>query len=154
MNEKIVEALYRAAILTFEELGFMLPVTDLDELQQYASPDFAARVDFHGPFTGHLIVQLGGGVLPILAANMLGEEKAPVQAMQLDALGEITNIVCGNLLPEIAGADKVFHLDAPFSCPAFDLPGVDAETPPDAEAHLGLEQGRADVLLFMEKTQG
>jgi len=34
-------------------------------------------VEFKGPFSGKLLVRVCGGLLPILAANMLGEEKAP-----------------------------------------------------------------------------
>jgi CheY-specific phosphatase CheX len=107
-------------------------------------------VRFQGPFHGALQVQLYGQVLPIVVANMLGEEDTPTRSQQLDALGEIANIICGNLLPQIAGAHEVFQLDAPQAVDAAGAP----ESPPMAcitNVQLGLEQGRVDLGLWVEQ---
>jgi CheY-specific phosphatase CheX len=46
---------------------------------------------------------------------MLGneEEKTTVKE-QMDAFKEVTNILCGNLLPKIAGPEKVFDIETPM----------------------------------------
>jgi CheY-specific phosphatase CheX len=150
MNNTWKTALLQAAVLTFEELCFLFPEAALTEEQQHAPADAAVCVRFQGPFHGALQVQLYGQVLPIVAANMLGEEAAPTRSQQLDALGEIANIICGNLLPQIAGAHEVFQLDAPQVVDAADTPA----SPSMAcltSVQLGLEQGRVDLGLWVEQ---
>lgn len=150
MNNTWKTALVQAAVLTFEELCFLFPEAALTEEQQHASADAAVCVRFQGPFHGALQVQLCGQVLPIVAANMLGEEAAPTPSQQLDALGEIANIICGNLLPHIAGSHEVFQLDAPQVVDATDIqasPSMACVT----HVQLGLEQGRVDLGLWVEQ---
>jgi CheY-specific phosphatase CheX len=149
MNDKIAKALYRAAALTFEELGFMFPSADLDPLQKYATVDAVGCVDFEGPHTGRLVVRMCGGVLPVLAANMMGELEPPTAQMQSDALCEIANIVCGNLLPTLAGAKQVFQLKTPRVLSMEDDYAPASGQQPTAETHVGLEEGRADLLLYL-----
>jgi CheY-specific phosphatase CheX len=151
MDEKIVKALYRAAALTFEELGFMFPSPELDPLQKYAATDATAAVDFDGPCSGRLVVRLCGGVLPVLAANMMGELDSPPERLQHDALGEITNIICGNLLPSLAGAKQVFQLRSPRVLERDEARAVEAAAP-SASVSIGLEEGRADILLYLTKS--
>jgi len=144
MSKKLETELYKAATLTFEELGFLLPTPEIDEQQLNAQVEAAVSVDFDGPFAGKLLVRLCGGLLPIIAANMLGEEDAPSKSLQYDALGEIANVICGNMLPGIAGSEDVFHVSAPKLAESTDLPPV-------AEVQVGLGLGRADLLLFVSR---
>jgi len=139
--------LYKAAVMTFEELGFMLPTPELEERQQNAPVEAAVSLEFQGPFSGRMIVRVCGDVLSTLAANMLGEEEPPLEELQLDALKEMANVISGNALPAIAGSkDDIFYLGSAQKVECTD--GVFSE-PPVAEARIGLEEGRADVLLFM-----
>lgn len=149
MDKRMGMALYQAAILTFEDLGFLLPTPKLDQDQQTAAVDAAVEVAFCGPFAGSLVVQLCGGLLPALAANMLGEEEAPALALQQDAFREIANVICGNALPRVAGKQAIFHLGAPQLIAAAAAPVEGAAVLPRAAAHIGLEQGRADLWLFI-----
>ena len=57
------------------------------------------------------------GLLPVLAANMLGvEEDDPVCSEKgMDALKEILNMIVGNCLTEAWGPGPVFHLHIPTS---------------------------------------
>jgi hypothetical protein len=151
MSRSTAKALFNAAAMTFEELGFMFPVSDLDELQLYAPAEAAAQVDFAGPFSGSLVVRVCGGILPILTANMLGDVEQHSEQLQQDALGEIANIICGNLLPEIAGREEVFHLSAPSPCFGSQSEQGLAAQLPAAEARVGLEQGRADLFLYVNQ---
>ena len=147
MNKKLETELYKAATLTFEELGFLLPTPEIDEQQLNARVEASVSIDFEGPFSGHLLVRICGGLLPILAANMLGEEGTPSKNLQYDALGEIANVICGNMLPGIAGSKDVFHVDPPKMAESPDLPPV-------AEVQVGLGPGRADLLLFVSRYPG
>ena len=140
--------LRRAAVLTFEELGFLLPELDLREEQVAADTREGVYVDFAGPFNGRVIVKMGSELLPVLAANMLGQEETPDLDRQRDAQGEIANVICGNLLPMIAGTQAVFHIQPPQFFVAGG-PGSAAEGTAVAEMRIGLDDGRADVQLFI-----
>ncbi len=85
----------------------------------------------------------------MLAANMLGQDEAPSERLQRDARGEVANVICGNVLPMIAGADGAFDLDAPRLIDANELPANDGLEMVTVETSLGLEQGRADLRLRM-----
>ncbi len=148
MKKKLEEDLRRAAHLTFESLVFMLPTPELGEEQEGAEVDAAVSVSFEGPFSGRVEVRVCGGLLSTLAVNMLGENETPTLGQQIDALGEIANVVCGNVLPAVAGSDKVFNVLAPQMAKGLGSPGDGAESPA-AEVRLGLEQGRVDVVLFL-----
>ncbi len=144
MSKKLETELFKAATLTFEELGFLLPTPEIDEQQLNAQVEAAESVDFDGPFSGKLLVRVCGGLLPIITANMLGEEDVPSKSLQYDALGEIANVICGNMLPGLAGSKDVLHVSAPKMSESIDLPPV-------AEVQVGLGLGRADLLLFVSK---
>ncbi len=144
MAKKLETELYRAATLTFEELSFLLPTPEIDEEQMNAPVEAAVSVDFQGPFSGRLLVKVCGGLLPVIAANMLGEEEAPSRSQQYDALGEIANVICGHMLPGIAGSKDLFHVSPPKMAES-------ADSPPMAEVQVGLGAGRADLLLFVSR---
>jgi CheY-specific phosphatase CheX len=144
MSTRLETELYKAATLTFEEMGFLLPTSEMDEKQLNAQVEAEVSIEFEGPFSGKLLVRVCGGLLPVIAANMLGEEEVSSKNLQYDALGEIANVICGNMLPGIAGSDKVFHVGAPVIGESIDLPPV-------AEVQVGLGEGRADLLLFVSR---
>ncbi|MCS6861097.1 MAG: chemotaxis protein CheX [Abditibacteriales bacterium] len=141
-------ALRQAAVMTFEELGFLFTTPELNEQQRNAPVDAAVSVAFNGPLRGHLMVQVSGDWLPTLAANMLGEDEPPPPGLQHDALREIANVICGNVLPAITGSREVFYLSPPQIVEDTTQNGK----PPTAAAHIGLEGGRADVLLFLDES--
>ncbi len=144
MGKKLETELYRAATLTFEELSFLLPTPEIDEEQLNAPVEAAVSVDFEGPFSGRLLVKVCGGLLPAITANMLGEEETPSRTQQYDALGEIANVICGHMLPGIAGSKDIFHVSPPRMAESTD-------SPPMAEVQVGLGAGRADLLLFVSQ---
>ncbi len=123
MNDQIQKQLSEAAILTFEQLGFMFP---LPERRNSFRSEFtaAARVRFSGAFGGTVAVAAYGGLLPALAANMLGEDDPPSAIQQRDALGEVTNVICGNLLPRMAGPEAIFGFETANSTAVIDSPAV------------------------------
>lgn len=136
-------SLLRVARSTFEDLGFLLVELELRDDQRAAELEGAVSVGFEGSLGGRVEVRTFGGVLPVLTMNMLGEGGFPSRRLQHDALGEVANVICGNVLPLLAGPREVFRLSAP-------APAPDPAAAPTATAVLGVERGRAEVLLFAE----
>jgi CheY-specific phosphatase CheX len=141
--------LFRAAASTFEDLAFLMPTDGLDERQSSSAPEAEARVDFTGPFAGSLTVRTYGPLLAHIAANMLGVDGAS-EGMQLDALGEIANVLCGNVLPLVAGSGAVFDLRAPRVTRLHAAPSP-AATASATHLSLGIGEGRVEVTLAMEE---
>jgi len=140
--------LYKTAASTFEEVGFIFLSPEFNDQHREAKLEAAVSVDFDGPLSGKLIMAAYGDLLPTLAANMLGDGGIPPVDKQLDAFCEIANIVCGNLIPRIAGKVGVFKVAAPKLMQTDGLAGCMRE-PGGVEVQLPLEEGRADVTLFI-----
>lgn len=152
MTQPITTKLLEAAASTFEQLGFLFADFELDPVQQEAQVSVVARVNFVGPFEGALELHLAGDLLRGLAANMLGEEGLTTERIMYDALGEVANVVCGNVLPTLAGPQAVFDLAAPVV--AASRAGWPAAGVPAAQGSLGLEEGRVDLILYASESEG
>lgn len=140
------ELLTEVTTRTLEELCFLFPMPLLSDEQRDAPIDASMSVRFEGPLCGRLVVRLCGGMLELLASNMLGDANGDAH-MQRDALAEVTNVVCGNLLPLLGGTSAEFSLDAPQPIVVLSNAGP----VPDAMVQFGLEQtGRADVFLYLD----
>ncbi len=152
MTNNLETAIYQAATATFEEIAFMLPTEELEDEQRNAAVTATASVTFHGEIDGTLMIAVcGSSLLPQLAANMLGDDEEHSEQTQRDALGEIANIICGNALPLITNRKAVFHLDAPDIETAADASTSGAfSLPPTAKVQMGLDEGRADLMLFLK----
>ena len=100
-------ALTTATHSTFEELGLLLvagdPAASGAGEPAGGPPAAGARVDFAGPWAGCLVLRVSDDVLDAAAANMMGRDAPPAEPLRRDALGEMTNVLCGNLLPLVAG---------------------------------------------------
>jgi len=146
MNTALNSCLRAAALATFEQVAFLLPDEPPDDEQRAREVAAIASIAFSGPAVGVLQVRACEGLLPHLAALMLGEEVND-EALQLDALGELANIICGQLFPQIA-PESAFSQDPPdvVACPEAYLPLLRV---PAAQVELGLESSRADVLLYL-----
>jgi chemotaxis protein CheY-P-specific phosphatase CheC len=72
-------------------------------------------MEFAGPFTGALILMAPRAFCDQTAANVLGLEADEPEAQRgaEDALKELLNIACGNLLTTLAGEEPVFDLSIP-----------------------------------------
>ncbi len=148
MSKMLEKELRKAAALTFEELGFICPTLKLDEQQSAAPLEGVVSVKFEGSFDGRLELKLYGNLLPTVVANMLGEDETQPEGRLHDALKEIANVVCGNLLPAVAGSGAVFELGVPQLLDTTGCSGRNES--PEAEVRLGLEHGRADLLFFAD----
>lgn len=138
------QALYQAAILTFEELGFMFPVENGDDVEFESGKSVNVSVGFNGTISGRLVLQVDNRVLPVLASNMLGVEEPLEEELMTDVLGEFANVICGNVLPTIAGKQEIFKLQPPQF-----INQINFAERPSAEARLELDEGRANVWLYV-----
>lgn len=114
------QALFDTAANVFESLAMMFLVTDEEAVSCVDEPvrvavRFAQMDACDLPLCGTLRAEVCPKLLDALAANMLGLPSAgEIPATQKeDALKELANVVCGNLLPAIAGRQAVFHIEAP-----------------------------------------
>lgn len=109
------EVLYEVISDVLEQFAFMFasPITS-DRVKLHALPMWRAEIHFAGPFSGHLSLCASGPFCMLLATNVLGmevDELSPEHAR--DALKELTNITCGELLAALAGKKHVFDLSVP-----------------------------------------
>lgn len=150
MTDALEKSLTRTAVETLEQLAFVFafPETGIDSTR--ADSALAAAISFSGPFSGTLVMRVSSDVLQELAANMLGVEEEETRATeQQDALKEVLNVLCGNLLPVVAGKQAVFDLDPPeiFSEGSSMGRGCSA---PACRVQLAVEEGRCDLTLFLD----
>ena len=153
MMEKCQKSLMEAAVQTFEDLGMMLLNEELTDDQKEAKEEASVMVTFSGPFSGRLEITVFGKITEKLARNISGSEELSSDILLLDALGEIANVICGNVLPRIANVRDIFHLTSPAPLNS-EQTDQDAEMVMIADSHLGLEDGRAEIKLLVDETAG
>jgi CheY-specific phosphatase CheX len=137
--------LLAAATTTFESLALLLPSAEPSAAEGAGAAAYAVRVAFTGPLHGWLELRVTDDVARSLAENMLGVDDAEATLVR-DALGEVANVVCGNLLPDIGGREAVFHLSAPEPIDSAAAPPTDAAL----AASLGVDGGRAHLALHLD----
>src|SRR5688572_10158237 len=113
MPSTMEQCLSQTLAATFEDLALICPDFTLSDKQSEAPVDVAMAVSFSGPLNGRLVLKATSHILPGIAENMLGSDNVDGNAVERDALGELANVMCGNLLPLIGGATAVFVLSAP-----------------------------------------
>lgn len=150
MDDRLAVELLRATASTFEDLCFMFLVSEPEEDSAPSGPRAMAQVLFRGPLDGRLTVQVDGAVLRSIAINMLGDEEAPSPAQQHDALGELANVICGHLLPRVTSPLEVFQMGAP-QVQKLRASAPDAGGPPAAAVQVLLDEGPAEVRLFLDE---
>jgi len=146
VNPAVSAELHRAALLTFEQLGFMSPEDPHDGSQDNPL-ELSAQVRFQGPFSGELHLHAFGKITGELTANMLGTIEPPSIRQRCDAFAEAANVVCGNMLPGIAGTDAVFDLEAPQISAKLPI----MPEPPALSIGLHFDEGHVVVELFLNE---
>lgn len=139
------QAIYQVVVSTFEELGFMFPLEEEEEAAPKTTGigKIMISVEFNGPTSGSVLLEMQEGVAEELAENMLCDEVN--ESMILDVAGEAGNVICGNLLPMIYGESAVYNLEAPKF--VNDFPG---NTPEDSVA-VNYESGQLALSFFENK---
>ncbi len=147
MNPSTQFRLYQTAAATFEELAMLFPSEELTEEQEALPFTVGVAVRFYGPKSGRLEVRASVGVLPAITENMLGADGAVDPQMQKDALGELGNVLCGNVVSSMTNGVGVFHLHPPRH---MDPAQFSELLEPNEECvNIGFDEGRAQVRLFL-----
>ncbi len=115
MGNDVSKVLCNVAVEMLEGLAFLfaLPVEKMEDSE--ADSLLTAKISFSGAFSGTLVALVSRQMLPELAGNMLGiemDEDVSIEE-QHDALKELLNVICGNLLPAVGGKEEVFSVQVP-----------------------------------------
>ncbi len=152
MNNRLNETLSNVAEEVFESLAFVLPAFEDEEESTLPAEDkmTTAAITFAGPFEGSMTVSISSELLPAVAGNMLGLDfdEEPSPEMQGDALKELLNVLCGNLLPKLAGEEVVFSVAAAEVLKDNTAPSDFAGQAATVSTRLHLEGGWAELTLF------
>ncbi len=140
--------LYSATASTFEALALLCPSVEIGKEQRLMPLAGGARVTFDGPLRGMLILSVTEDVLDAAATNMLARDDSPALVMQRDAICELANVICGSLLPQIAGRRALFRLGVPEWIDT-DTSNLGNDVAPMSETRVGLDEGRAEVALYI-----
>jgi CheY-specific phosphatase CheX len=152
MQNRQEAELFKAAVLTFEDLCLALPTEKLDQSQLSAVPVAAVRIGFRGSLCGRLVLLVSSNLLQLLPTNMLALDGPVSKKDQADALSEVINVICGNMLPGVSGSDEAFRITPPEIINVTDVTGPSSEKP-NAEVHIGIDDGRADLMLYIDKAR-
>ena len=156
MRAKLEERMSQVAIDTLEKLAFMFAFSDEGGEDLPRDSAVAGSISFTGPFSGTLLVTMSIEVLQELAGNMLGldDGEETTQDHRSDALKETMNVICGNLLPAIAGDEVIFDIGVPKVIPADQEMKKGAGVPdglaPSAEVNLDLDEGQCVLFLLLD----
>ncbi len=114
MPESLEAVLMGATQSALEKTAFLFaePVGPADADGDAVPSAVFATVAFSGSHHGAFSIAFPESLLPVLAVNVLGEEEVPDSTMQRDALGELANIICGNVLPALHPEGK-YSLGSP-----------------------------------------
>jgi hypothetical protein len=107
----VSDALGVAVVVALEGLCFVSAEGFLDE--QPGEPARCATVSFTGPSSGVVCVAVPTSLVPTLFGDLMDGSGGADDGAVADALGELTNIVCGNVLPRIHGKSAAFALSPP-----------------------------------------
>ena len=152
MEQQLKSIIAATANDTLEKLAFLFVLSDDEWTDDQPEPVVTGRVAFNGHFGGSLMIQLSSAVIPELACNMLGldDEDEISDADQQDALKEILNVICGNVLPAVAGDQVEFNIDAPEILTLTDAVQVRTKNKPASAVRLNLEEGVCDLFFFVD----
>jgi len=152
MNSDIGQALSDVAQAALETTAFMFVVGEDDPDATDLQDATTAAVPFSGPIAGTLLVSAEPSMLPELAGNMLGlceDDDPPTRDHQLDAFKELANVICGNLLPCIAGREAVFDVGAPRMLGRVETDSITQQQIRAAQIHLDLDAGWAHLAVYL-----
>ena len=152
MQNRQEAEVYKAAVLTFEDLCLLLPNEAMNDRQRGAVPAAAVSLEFNGSISGRLVLMVSADLLSLIPTNMLALNGPVAKRDQFDALREVANVICGNMLPGVAGSDEAFKITPPELVSVAEVAALSA-LKPSAEVHIGIDQGRADLLLFINQAR-
>jgi CheY-specific phosphatase CheX len=127
------QKIFDTASKVFEEAAFaFVDATDGAPSEAPDAPQLVSSIDFEGPFSGVIAIAASEQTARAFAANMLGLDEAgpETEGRSADALGEILNMICGNLLPAVAGKSPEFNISTPKRLKAEEFDRIKMEASP------------------------
>ncbi len=116
MNDDNNETLIKVCCDVFENLSFMFGETiDLDEAETDSNTFIKASMAFMGDKNGTIDLVVPSEIAVSLAYNILGideDEEMPPDS-SIDALRELLNTICGQLMTTMFGDQPIFDLTVP-----------------------------------------
>lgn len=104
------ETIERVVIDVLEQMAFIFAdPTDPADLPEQLDGALRVTMRFHGFAEGLLSVTTGPGVCAELADGLAEDPDAGQEALK-----ELVNVICGQLLTAVAGDQPVFDLDPPL----------------------------------------
>lgn len=149
MKKQIENILKESTIITFEDICFIYQVPELKDAQKDMELEAAAEVKYRGDLTGKLLIETRGGLSKAIAANMLSND-LPSAQQKKDALGEIANIICGNVVPSLGRGKLEYKIESPWPLNKDELLKEEKQENPLAEITLNFNEGRADIKFFVD----
>lgn len=147
MKTRIERRLLEASTKAFEDTCFMYVVDELQDIQAYLNVEAGAEVKFRGSFSGRLTIETSGGLYETIAINMLGRQDITPQQKQ-DALGEMANIICGNVIPTLGRENGEYKIETPGGLKASGNQSGSLGAP-ISQVTLNLNSGRADIKFYV-----
>ena len=156
MSKEFEAILSDVTMDTLEQLAFIFAAPADGEDLISEAPCIAARVAFEGPFKGKLFMKTSSQVVDEITVNMLGiEEEEQISSDQrYDAFKETINVICGNILPEIADKKAVFNIASPEVLTETEAGDIESilkdQGTPAAVAKLDIDDEACDLYLFVD----
>lgn len=152
MNSVLEDKLSQTMAKTLEDLTFCFATPEPWQPPILDDEQIALGVHFGGHWEGYL-----GFICPVSAGramtvNMLGldDDETVAQTQIHDALKEVLNIICGNILPVLAGTDAVFDISAPQVVDLDQGATFGRPLPPALKTKLDLEGQPSYLFVFLE----
>ena len=114
MSENVQETIIDSFTDVIEKMAFMF-VEEAEEDETDADGALKAEMQFSGAHSGFLVIAISHETADELASNVLGvdPDDENIEELRNDALRELLNVTCGNLLTAHYGEEPVFDLSVP-----------------------------------------
>lgn len=125
------EAITRIFTDVLEKMAFMFgEPADLEDIEDPDEALYEASMRFDGESAGEIRLFVPESLCTELAANVLGIENDDEKALRIgqDALKELLNTLCGQILTAMAGEAPVFDLSVPEVSEADHIAWSDSQT--------------------------
>lgn len=113
---KVRKAIEEVTTMILEDWGMMMvdPASSSTQDVFCENENFlVSMVQFKGIVKGQYNILCQKEFASILAKNVLGLDEEPAEQDQQDALREMANVLCGNMLTECYGTEAIFDLTPP-----------------------------------------
>lgn len=150
-DKKFLELLQQKIYETsLKNLQQVCTLQALEQIPQNLVPQtFKAgvKINFVGPFIGTMCLLFYRNIGQTILHNMLGPEED--SSLELDALGELANIICGNILPFLSQDKDILKMTPPGSLSTNDFTSIQRRFCP-THLQFAFETGEIEIYLFIK----